>query len=94
MRRWRVVLMLWLAGFLLLVMGVQAMSSANFQLDWFTPLTGGGGPASSAHYAADVTFGQTVIGPSDSANYQAGLGYWYGAEPGTGRHVYLPVIIR
>lgn len=95
MRRLRVAFMLWLAAGLLLVIGVQAMSSANYRIDWFTPLTsGGGGPASSAHYAANLTIGQTVVGQADSANYQAGLGYWYGMEPGTGWHVYLPVIVR
>lgn len=94
MRRLRVALMLWLAAGLLLVIGVQAMSSANYQLDWFTPLTsGGGGPASSAQYAADLTIGQTVIGQADSANYQAGLGYWVGVGF-SGWQVYLPVITR
>ena len=64
---------------LLLAHGVQAMSSANFALDWFTPLTsGGGGPTSSANYAANFTIGQTTIGASSSPNYSTGLGYWYG----------------
>ena len=64
---------------LLFAHGVQAMDSANFSLDWFTPLTSGGGePASSANYAANITIGQTAIGPSSSANYSAGMGYWYG----------------
>lgn len=96
MRRLRVAFLLWLAAGLLLVIGVQAMSSANYQLNWFTPLTGGGGPANSAEYAADLTIGQSVIGQADSANYQAGLGYWYGVEPTAGmeRFVYLPVVIR
>ncbi|HRQ39943.1 MAG TPA: hypothetical protein PLD25_18700 [Chloroflexota bacterium] len=96
MRRLHVAFMLWLAAGLLLVIGVQAMSSANYQLNWFTPLTGSGGPANSAEYAADLTIGQSVIGQADSANYQAGLGYWVGIERGAGadRHIYLPVIIR
>jgi hypothetical protein len=64
---------------LLLVHGAQAMSSANFALNWYTPLTSsGGGPASSANYAANFTIGQTVIGASSSTNFSAGLGYWYG----------------
>ena len=64
---------------LLFVHGVQAMSSANFALDWFTPLTsGGGGPSTSANYAANVTVGQTVIGASSSPNFGIGMGYWYG----------------
>ena len=36
---------------LLLVNGAQAMSSANYSLDWMVPLTsGGGGPAASTNY--------------------------------------------
>jgi hypothetical protein len=55
-----------------------AMSSTNYALDWFTPLTsGGGGPTSSANYAADVTIGQTAIGKASSTNYRMDLGYWY-----------------
>ena len=56
-----------------------AMSSPNYQLAWFTPVTGGGGgPASSAQYAVNFTVGQTVVGASASENYGSGLGYWYG----------------
>lgn len=70
-----------------------AMSSAHYRLDWFTPLTGGGGgAASSAHYAINFTVGQTVIGASSSASYQVGLGYWYGAA--SGGRVYLPLILK
>ncbi len=64
---------------LLLVQGVQAMESTNFRLDWFTLIDSSGGDhASSAHYAANYTIGQTVIGSSGSHNYHAGLGYWSG----------------
>jgi hypothetical protein len=68
------------------------MSSANYRLDWFVPLTGGGGPSSSTQYAVNVTVGQTVVGASSSANYKVGLGYWYGA--GIPYQVYLPVVLR
>jgi hypothetical protein len=58
---------------------VRAGQSVNYHLDWFTPLTsGGGGPANSAHYAANVTVGQTASSPSAGLNYQASLGYWSG----------------
>ena len=58
---------------------VQAMSSTSYSLDWFTPLTSnGGGPASSAHYAINITVGQTVTGHATSSSYGAGMGYWYG----------------
>jgi hypothetical protein len=78
---------------LLLGGSALAMSSTNYALDWFVPLTGsGGGPVSSAHYAADFTVGQVVIGAASSANYTAGLGYWYGI--GSRYQIFLPIILR
>lgn len=65
--------------FLLIGLAVQsaaAMTSTTYRLDWFVPLTGGGGHASSSNYAADFTVGQTAIGSSASTNYSAGLGFW------------------
>ncbi len=82
-----------LAALLLLAAGVLAMSSANYWLDWFTPLTGGGGGrASSAHYAVNFTIGQSAIGTSASTHYQGCLGYWCGA--GIPYRVYLPLVLR
>jgi hypothetical protein len=79
--------------FLLLTSSALAMSSTNYKLDWFTPLTGGGGgPASSANYAVNFTIGQSAIGVSASANYGVGLGYWYGVV--MGGKLYLPLIMR
>jgi hypothetical protein len=78
---------------LLLASSVQAMSSANYKLEWFTPLTGaGGGPASSTHYAVNLTIGQTAVGRAASAHYRAGLGYWEGLF--TGSWTYLPLTMR
>lgn len=89
----RRLLIMTLLGLLWLVQGAEAMSSANYKLDWFTPLTSsGGGPATSAHYAANFTVGQTVVGASVSTNYKVGLGYWYGALGGS--RVYLPLILK
>ncbi len=69
------------------------MSSTNYRLDWFTPLTsGGGGAASSTNYAVNLTIGQAATGGSSSANYAAGLGYWYGMA--MQYKVYLPIILR
>ena len=78
----------------LLVSGVAlSMSSTNYRLDWFTPLTGGGGgPANSAQYAADVTVGQPAIGVGASASHGACLGYWCGGEVEV--RVYLPALLR
>jgi hypothetical protein len=78
---------------ILLMTGVVwAMSSTNYRLDWFTPLTGGGGGATdSTNYAANVTVGQTAIGSSSSTNYGACLGYWCGEAE---YKVYLPFVLR
>ena len=72
---------------------VHAGQSTNYHLDWFTPLTsGGGGPASSANYAVNITLGQTVSKASASTNYPASLGYWAGVPPNF--PVHLPFIAR
>lgn len=78
---------------LLLVQLTLAMSSSHYRVDWFTPLTsGGGGATSSTHYALNLTIGQTAYTTSESVHYAAGLGYWYGIT-GSFR-VYLPLIIK
>jgi hypothetical protein len=70
-----------LALALLASVAALAMSSLSYQLNWFVPLSGGGGGRSSSpSYTADFTVGQTVARSSASASYQAGLGYWYGIE--------------
>jgi hypothetical protein len=81
----------------LLLAGVAlAMESDNYRLDWFTPLTGGGGgAASSAHYAVNLTVGQSAIGTSDSTNYESCLGYWCGSAVAAVEHnIYLPIIMK
>ncbi len=78
---------LWLAQ------NALAMSSTHYRLDWFTPLTtGGGGAANSAHYAVNFAIGQTASGLSASANYEASLGYWSGAM--AEYRVFLPVVLK
>jgi hypothetical protein len=78
---------------LLLSGSALAMSSANYRLDWFVPLTGGGGgPAASANYAANFTVGQSAIGASTSASYSTGLGYWYGVAAFIKN--FLPLLLR
>ncbi len=78
---------------LLLTSRALAMSSINYRLDWFVPLTGGGGgPAQSAHYAVNFTVGQSAIGTASSMSYGGCLGYWCGAA---GQYrVYLPLVLR
>ena len=78
---------------ILLTGSALAMSSTNYKLDWFTPLTsGGGGAASSTNYAVNLTIGQAAIGGSSSANYAVGLGYWYGAA--AQYKIFLPIVLR
>ncbi len=92
-KRLFVILICVLLSGLLLVQIAAAMSSTHYRLDWFTPLTtGGGGTASSAHYAVNLTIGQTVIGSSTGTNYKTGLGYWYGA--GGASRIFLPIVLK
>ncbi len=89
----RVTFLLALVAILLLAGVAVAMSSDNYRLDWFTPLTGGGGgAASSAHYAVNLTVGQSAIGTSGSTNYGGCLGYW--CEAAVEYKVYLPLVLR
>jgi hypothetical protein len=75
----RRVIFLTLLLLLLVVQSAAAMSSTNYRLDWFTPMTSSsGGACSSTSYALNFTMGQTVIGDSSSTNYDVGLGYWSG----------------
>jgi hypothetical protein len=86
---WAIVLLCVLA----LVGSALAMRSDHYWLDWFTPLTGGGGgPSSSGNYGANVTIGQTAIGAAQSAMYAVGLGYWFGV--GGGARIYLPLVMK
>ena len=92
----RTAILLVIAALLLLTGSALAMSSPNYRLDWYVPLTGGGGgPASSINYAINFTVGQTVINASASTNYKAGLGYWYGVAPAPlTSGCYLPIILK
>jgi len=89
----RTMILLTLAALLLLAGNALAMRSTNYWLDWFTPLTsGGGGAAGSANYAVNLTVGQTAIGSASSSSYRACLGYWCRVEGP--RRVYLPLVLR
>jgi hypothetical protein len=88
----RILMLLILLGLLLIAGSALAMSSTNYRLDWFAPLTSSGGPASSTNYAGNFSVGQAVIGYAGSTGYAAGLGYWYGTAGGY--TIYLPVVLR
>ncbi len=93
MQRVRMVLLLVLIVCLVVVVSTQAMSSPNYALDWMVPLSGGGGGAASAHYAVNVTVGQTAVGSAAGEHYAGTLGYWYEIAGGA-TLIYLPVAIR
>jgi hypothetical protein len=79
--------------FLLISVSVWAMASANYRLDWFVfSSVAGGAKSSSTTHLANFTIGQTIAGSSSSANYRAGLGYWYGA--GNPYMCFMPVIAK
>jgi hypothetical protein len=81
-----------LVALFVIVNSALAMSSANYALDWYVLLTGGGGGATaSANYTANFTVGQSAIGNVTSANSTVGLGYWYDVE--TVRVIYLPLVM-
>ena len=83
------------AAFFLLASSVLslAMSSANYRLEWFTPLTsGGGGASTSGNYAVNLTVGQSATGTSSSTMYGGCLGYWCGVA--VWYRVYLPLVLR
>jgi len=89
----RISMLLTLIALLALVGSALAMSSDNYRLDWFTPLTSNsGGATGSASYAANLTVGQIAIGSASSSSYQACLGYWCGMERQW--RVYLPLVIK
>lgn len=90
--KYRIVILMALLGSLLLASVALAMSSTNYALDWFTPLAGTGGSASSTNYAVTFTVGQSAAGTFSSTNYGACLGYWCGTA--VEYSVYLPVVLR
>ena len=73
----RLLILVLLVIMLVLTQSVSAMSSDNYALDWYTPLSsGGGGKSESTNYVMEFTIGQSAIGSSSSTNYRTGLGYW------------------
>lgn len=85
-------ILLALVCFLILSSSALAMSSTHYRLDWFTPLTSGGGiPVSSTNYKLNFTLGQVAVNLESSTNYHLGLGYWQPMELG---RLWLPFIKR
>ena len=88
----RLTLLLLLTVLVLVVNQAWAMSSSNYRLDWFAPLTSSGGSANSTNTIGSFSVGQSVIGYSSGSNYTAGLGYWYGV--GSLHRILLPLIMK
>ncbi|MBD3299410.1 MAG: hypothetical protein GF341_12190 [candidate division Zixibacteria bacterium] len=57
----------------------QGTNAANYEIPW-SSINGGGAPSSSTNYSVNASVGQSAIGFATSTNYEAGIGYWYGAE--------------
>jgi hypothetical protein len=57
--------------------------AATYEIPWQS-VNGGGAPSSSTNYSVNASVGQSAIGYSTSTNYEAGIGYWYGAEAAGG----------
>ncbi len=93
MKTGRLAILLSIVAVLLLTGRALALSSTNYRLDWFTPLTGGGGAkATSANYAVNLTIGQSAIGNAGSTTQALCLGYWCGAA--VEYRLYLPLVLR
>ena len=93
MKRPMFLLALTLLLLLVLTSATSAMESTNYRLDWFTPLTGGGGGAvSSTNYAINFTIGQSVAGTLSGTNHEVCLGYWCGGA--TQHRIFLPLVLR
>lgn len=77
MRRIKIILWVVIVAALLLATAAQAGSSANYAIDWLVPMNAAGGrQAQSAHYASDLTVGQTIVGSTASPGYQLQAGFW------------------
>lgn len=87
----RIGLFLILIVCLLVASSALAGSSDNYRIDWFVPLTGSGGSASSANYAVSFTVGQSVTGVSSSGDHAICTGFW--CEVVNAAKIYLPVIL-
>lgn len=92
MQRLQQFVMLVLVICLVFAVGVQAMSSNSYRLDWMALLPGGGGASSSTSYAAYITVGQTAVGEMTSTTYASGIGFWYGVF--SQWRIYLPVVLN
>ena len=62
---------------LMIVVATGTSVGQTYHLDWLSINSGGLMTQSSANYAAKLTLAQPVAGFTESANYQAYLGFWH-----------------
>jgi hypothetical protein len=99
MRSLRIALLLGTLAAILLASSALAMASANYRLDWYLPMTGGGfHNRQSATFILSGTYGQTGILSLTSSQYRGQLGFWGGIvqsviEPPE-YFVQLPVVFK
>ena len=54
----------------------QAAASPGYHIDWLNVAAGAAGSAGSAHYAADLSVGQSVLGEGANSSYRGMWGFW------------------
>ena len=69
----------------------NAISSAQYAIDW-SAVGSGGGRVHSTSYSANITVGQPVISVSHSTGYGLCAGYW--CEAGLAYRIYLPLVLQ
>jgi len=59
----------------------QSSAAPNYDLSWLSINGGGASYGTSASYRLGYSVGQSVAGEGNSASYNLGIGFWYGASP-------------
>ena len=77
---------------LILVSVALAQTSTDYDLTWHVTGSGGRAMASTA-YAMEGTFGQVIVGQTESAQYALSEGYWY-PYPSDLYTVFIPLVLR
>jgi hypothetical protein len=93
MRRW--VILLFVAGVLLLSVGLVALAQGGYELSWWTVDGGGGTWSTGGGFQLGGTAGQPDAGVLASGGYTLGGGFWRGGEVlPPDYEIYLPVVLH
>jgi len=76
----RILPFLLIAALMVVATSVLAQTSNSFDQSWHV-MAGAGAPSSSESFAVNGSMTQFAIDLSESDNYRAESGYWYGANP-------------